>query len=154
MHANTLSDGPRKGQCQSVVTGWGVCEKQAIESFCKKVGSVGERDQPCCPVAAIGDAQGQMVADERRVGRRWGGYFERLLGPNGDSGDDGFSAQDILEREPEVLRSGVGGGGGVAEISKDRKGARSERGRRRDGEGGWRGRCGTAVESKRGGLER
>ena len=82
---------------------------------------MGERDQPCCPVAAIGDAQGQMVADGRRVGRRWGGYFEGLLGPNGDSGDDGFSAQDILEREPEVLRSGVGGGGGSLKSAKTGK---------------------------------
>ena len=35
------------------------------------------------------------------------GYFEGLLNPNEAMRDNNFLAQDILEHEPEILRSGV-----------------------------------------------
>ena len=39
--------------------------------------------------------------------QRWGGYFEGLQNPNEDTRDNTFAAQDILEHEPEILRSDV-----------------------------------------------
>ena len=61
---------------------------EAMKSFYKKVKSMRERDQPYCPITTIKDAQG-------------------LLNPNEDTRDNNFSAQDILEHEPEILRSEV-----------------------------------------------
>ena len=67
-----------------------------------------ERDQPYCPITTIKDAQGQIITDKHQIiKQRWGGYFEGLLNPNEDTRDNNFSAQDILEHEPEILRSEV-----------------------------------------------
>ena len=74
---------------------------EAMKSFYKKVKSMREREQPYCPITTIKDAQGQIITDKRQIKQRWGGYFEGLLNPNV------FSAQDILEHKPEILRSGV-----------------------------------------------
>ena len=48
-----------------------------------------------------------MITDKHQIKQRWGGYFEGLLNPNEDTRDNNFSAQDILEHEPEILRSEV-----------------------------------------------
>ena len=66
-----------------------------------------ERDHPYCPINTIKDAQGQIITDKHQIKQRWGGYFEGLLNPNEDMRDNNFSAQDILEHEPEILRSEV-----------------------------------------------
>ena len=42
-----------------------------------------------------------------QIKQRWGGYFEGLLNANEDTRDNNFSVQDILEHEPEILRSEV-----------------------------------------------
>ena len=80
---------------------------EAMKSFYKKVKSMRERDQPYCPITTIKDAQGQIITDKHQIEQRWGGYFEGLLNPNEDTRDNNFSAQDILEHEPEILRSEV-----------------------------------------------
>ena len=80
---------------------------EAMKSFYKKVKSMRERDQPYCPITTIKDVQGQIITDKHQVKQRWGGYFEGLLNPNEDTRDNNFSAQDILEHEPEILRSEV-----------------------------------------------
>ena len=61
---------------------------EAMKSFYKKVKSMRERDQPYCPITTIKVAQGLLI-------------------PNEDTRDNNFSAQDILEHEPEILRSEV-----------------------------------------------
>ena len=66
-----------------------------------------KRDQPYCPITTIKDAQDQIVTDKYQIKQRWGGYFEGLLNPNEDTRDINFSVQDILEHEPEILRSEV-----------------------------------------------
>ena len=76
---------------------------EAMKSFYKKVKSMRERDQPYCPITQ----QGQIITDKHQIKQRWGGYFEGLLNPNEDTRDNNFSAQDILEHEPEILRSEV-----------------------------------------------
>ena len=73
----------------------------------KKVKSMRERDQPYCPITTIKDVQGQIITDKHQIKQRWGGFFEGLLNPNEDTRDNNFSAQDILEHEPEILRSEV-----------------------------------------------
>ena len=78
-----------------------------MKSFYKKVKSMREREQPHCPITAIKDAQGQIITDKHQIKQRWGGYFEWLLNPNEEMRDNNFSAQDILEHEPEILRSEV-----------------------------------------------
>ena len=78
-----------------------------MKSFYKKVKSMRELDQPYCPITTIKDAQGQIITDKHQIKQRWGGYFEGLLNPNEDTRDNNFSAQDILEHEPETLRSEV-----------------------------------------------
>ena len=80
---------------------------EATKSFYKNVNSMRERDQPYCPITTIKDAQGQIITDKHQIKQRWGGYFEGLLNPNEDTRDNNFSAQDILEHEPEILRSEV-----------------------------------------------
>ncbi len=52
-----------------------------MKSFYKKVKSMRERDQPYCPITTIKDAQGQIITDKHQ--------------------------KDILEHEPEILRSEV-----------------------------------------------
>ena len=66
-----------------------------------------ERDQPYCPITTIKDAQGQIIIDKHKIKQRWGGYFEGLLNRNEDTRNNNFSIQDILEQEPEILRSEV-----------------------------------------------
>ena len=78
-----------------------------MKSFYKKVKSMRERDQPCCPITTIKDAQGQIITDKHQIKQRWGGYFEGLLNSNEDTRDNNFAAQDILEHQPEILRSEV-----------------------------------------------
>ena len=78
-----------------------------MKSFYKKVKSMRERDQPYCPINTIKDAQGQIMTDKHQIKLRWGGYFEWFLNPNEDTRDNNFSAQDILEHEPEILQSEV-----------------------------------------------
>ena len=73
----------------------------------KKVKSTREREQPYCPITTIKDAQGQIITDKHHIKQRWVGYFEGLLNPNEEMRDNNFSAQDILEPEPEILRSEV-----------------------------------------------
>ena len=68
-----------------------------------------QRDQPYCPITTIKDVQGQIITDKHQVKQRWGGYFEGILNPNEDTRDNNFSAQYILEHEPEILRSEVEG---------------------------------------------
>ena len=80
---------------------------EAMKSFYKKVKSIRERDQPYCPITTIKDAQGKIITDKHQIKQRWGGYFEGLLNPNEDTRDDNCSVQDILEQEPEILRSEV-----------------------------------------------
>ena len=84
-----------------------ICEKQAMKSFYNKVKSMRERDQPYCPITTIKDAQGQIITDKHQIKQRWGGYFEGLLNPNEEMRDNNFLVQDILEHEPEILRSEV-----------------------------------------------
>ena len=85
----------------------GMRKTEAMKSFYKKVKSMRERDQPYCPITTIKDVHGQIITDTHQVKQRWGGYFEGLLNPNEDPRDNNFSAQDILEHEPEILRSEV-----------------------------------------------
>ena len=83
---------------------------EAMKSFYKKVKSMRERDQPYCPITTIKDAQDQIITDKRQIKQRWGGgggYFEGLLNPNEETRDNNFLVQDILEHEPEILRSEV-----------------------------------------------
>ena len=80
---------------------------EAMKSFYKKVKSMRERDQPYCPITTIKYVQGQIITDKHQIKQRWGGYFEGLINPNEDTRDNNFSAQDILEHEPEILRSEV-----------------------------------------------
>ena len=79
---------------------------EAMKSFYKKVKSMRERDQSYCPITTIKDAQGHIITDKHQIKQRWRGYFEGLLHPNEDTRDN-FSTQDILEHEPEILRSEV-----------------------------------------------
>ena len=76
-------------------------------SFHKKGKSMRERDQPYCPITTIKDAQVQIITDKHQIKQRWGGYFEGLLNPNEDTRDNNSAVQDILEHEPEILRSEV-----------------------------------------------
>ena len=85
----------------------GMRNTEAMKSFYKKVKSMRERDQPYCPITTIKDAQGQIITDKHQIKQIWGGYFEGLLHPNEDTRDNNFSARDILEHEPEILRSEV-----------------------------------------------
>ena len=80
---------------------------EAMKSFYKKVKSMREREQPYCPITTIKDVQGQIITDKHQIKQRWGGYFDGLLNPNEDTRHNNFSAQDILEHEPEILRSEV-----------------------------------------------
>ena len=80
---------------------------KAMKSFYKKVKSMTQREQPYCPITTIKDAQGQIITDKHQIKERWGGYFEGLLNPNEEMRDNDFSAQDIMEHEPEILRSEV-----------------------------------------------
>ena len=80
---------------------------EAMKSFYKKVKSMRVLDQPYCPITTIKDAQGQIITDKHQIKQRWGGYFEGLLNPNEGTRDNNFSAQDILEHEPETQRSEV-----------------------------------------------
>ena len=80
---------------------------EAMKSVYKNVKSMRERDQPYCPITTIKDAQGQIIPDKHQIKQRWGGYIERLLNPNDDTRDNNMSVQDILEHEPEILRSEV-----------------------------------------------
>ena len=80
---------------------------EAMKSFYKKVKSMREREQPYCPITIIKDAQGQTITGKHQIKQRWRGYFEGLLNPNEEMRDNNFSAQDILEHEPEILRSEV-----------------------------------------------
>ena len=82
---------------------------EAMKSFYKKVKSMREREQPYCPITTIKDAQGQIIIDKHQIKQKWGGYFEGLLNTNEEMRDNNFSAQDILEHEPEILRSEVEG---------------------------------------------
>ena len=59
------------------------------------------------PDHSIKVAQGQIITDKHQIKQRWGGYFEGLRNPNEDTRDNNFSVQDILEHEPEILRSEV-----------------------------------------------
>ena len=65
------------------------------------------RDQPYCPNTTIKYAQGKIITHKHQIKQRWGGYFEGLLNSNEDTRDNNFSTQDILEHEPEILRSEV-----------------------------------------------
>ena len=68
MHANKLSNMPKKRHCQSMVTNWRIShttrslqlkdmrKTEAMKSFYKKVKSMRERDQPYCPITTIKDA--------------------------------------------------------------------------------------------------
>ena len=80
-----------------------------MKSIYKKVKSMRKRDQPYCPITTIKDAQRQRIIDQIQIKQRWGGYFEGLLTSNDDTRDNNFSAQDIMEHEPEVIRSEVEG---------------------------------------------
>ena len=81
---------------------------EAMESFYKKVKSMRERDQPYCTITTIKDAQAQIITDKHQIKQRWGGYFEGLLNPNEDTIDIlDEDTRDILEHEPEILRSEV-----------------------------------------------
>ena len=81
--------------------------RKLIYTIYKKVNSMRERDQPYCPITTIKYVQGQIITDKHQVKQRWGGFFEELLNPNEDTRYNNFSAQDILEHEPEILRSEV-----------------------------------------------
>ena len=108
MHANKLSNRPKKRHGQSMVTKKEDMRKtEAMKSFYKKVKNMREREHTYCPITAIKDAQGQIITDKHQVKQRCGGYFEGLLNPNEDTRYNNFSAQDILEHEPEILRSEV-----------------------------------------------
>ena len=108
MHANKLSNRPKKRHGQSMVTNWRICEKtDAMKSFYKKVKSMRKRDQPYCPITTIKYLQGQIITDKHQIKQSWGGYFERLLNPNEDTRDNNFSVQYIMEHEPEILRSEI-----------------------------------------------
>ena len=80
---------------------------EAMKNFYKKVKSMRERDQPYCPITTIKDARGQIITDQHQIKQRWGGFFEGLLNPNEDTRDNNLSVQDILEHEPEILRSEI-----------------------------------------------
>ena len=47
------------------------------------------------------------MTDKDQVKQRWGDYFEGLVNPNEATRDSNFLAQNILEHEPEILRSQV-----------------------------------------------
>ena len=92
---------------QNMVTNWRICEKQAMKNVYKKGKSMRERDQPYCPITTIKVAQANIITEKHQIKQRWGGYFEGLLNPNEDTRDNNVSLQDILEHEPELLRSSV-----------------------------------------------
>ena len=117
---------------------------EAMKSFYKKVKSMRERDQPYCPITTIKYAQGQIITDKHQIKQRWGGYFEGSLNPNEDTRDN-FSAQDILEHEPEILRS---------EIEESLKLSKTGKAPGIDNKSSRKSRCRTAVESMQSSLER
>ena len=78
-----------------------------MKSFYKKVKSMRERDQSYCPITTIKDAPNNNRQASEQTEMGGGGYFEGLLNPNEDTRDNNFSAQDITEHEPEILRSEV-----------------------------------------------
>ena len=49
----------------------------------------------------------KIITYKHKIKQRWGDYFEWLLNPNEDTRDNNVSVQDILEHEPEILRSEV-----------------------------------------------
>ena len=68
-----------------------------------------------------------------------------------DKRDTNFSVQDILEHEPEILRSEVEES---LDFNKDRKGTRNRQNKHRDNKSSRRSRCRTAVDSMQSSLER
>ena len=127
-------------------------ETSGRESFYKKVKSMRKRDQPYCPITTIKDARGQIITDKHQIKQRCGGYFEGLLNPNEETRDNNFLVQDILEHEPEILRS---------EVEESLKSAKTRKALGIDGisieiikAAGEAGRCRTVVESMQSSLER
>ena len=82
-------------------------QTEAMKCFYKKVKRMREREQQYCPITTIKDAQGHIITYKHQIKQIWGDYFEGLLNPYEDTTDNNFSAQYILEHEPEILRSEV-----------------------------------------------